>query len=341
MLDFRQLAFLSNEELSRYDIVATHLACAAGMPGSEKIDLGRCIKAIEKLVPWVRKYTDHVLANPDPADAEFSENQQRMRCLVTVLSRGANIRYNPAKIPLDAPLCLEDTFIHGALFGEGGTCASLPVLYTAIGRRLRYPLKLVSSWGPKACHLFCRWDDPAGERFNVEGNETGVGCYPDDHYRNQGQDAHHEKIGRYLVSQTPREEVAGFLMQRGHGWRDAGHRRFTIEAFALAAGMCPDNEFYLGTVKTAYNKWLDEVVRPPRFPEVRLNVHRRRFPDGLPLDLECEILGLEAIETALKDPALEYRWWASLRNGQWRTTQTPRVMGVDSWGGRVEVTFVF
>ena len=38
MLDFRKLALLSDEELGRYDIVETHLACAAGMPGSEKID---------------------------------------------------------------------------------------------------------------------------------------------------------------------------------------------------------------------------------------------------------------------------------------------------------------
>jgi hypothetical protein len=341
MLDFRQLALLSNQELGRYDIVATHLACAAGMPGSDKIDLGRCIKAIEKLVPWVRQYTDHVLANPDPADAGETEAQQRMRCLVTVLWRGANIRYNPAKIPLEAPLCLEDTFIHGALFGDGGTCASLPVLYTAVGRRLRYPLKLVSSWGPKACHLFCRWDDPAGECFNVEGNETGVGCFPDDHYREHGQDPHHEKIGRYLVSQTPREEVAGFIKQRAHGWLDVNNRRLAVDAFALAAAMCPDNEFYLNTAKTEYNRWLDEVVRPPNFPEVRLNVHRRRFPDGLPFDLERDILCLEAIETTLKDPALESRWWASLRNGRWRTMRTPRVMGVDSWGNRVSITFVF
>ena len=189
MLDFRKLAFLSNEELAWYDIVATHLACcAAGMPGSEKIDLTRCTKAIDELVPWVRRYTEYVLTHPDPADSGETEARERMRCLLTMLWKGAKIRYNRAKIPLDAPWELEDSFIHGALFGDGGTCASLPVLYTAVGRHLGYPLKLVSSWGPKANHLFCRWDDPAGERFNVEANETGVNCFADDHYRKHGQD---------------------------------------------------------------------------------------------------------------------------------------------------------
>ena len=62
-------------------------------------------------------------------------------------------------------------FIHGIIDGPGGTCASMPVLYVAVGRRLGYPLKLVEARG----HLLLRWDDPLGQRlgtpdvFNVEG----------------------------------------------------------------------------------------------------------------------------------------------------------------------------
>lgn len=202
MLEFRRLALLCNEELGRYDIVETHLACAAGMPGSEKIDQARCIAEIDKLTEWVRRYTEHCLAHPELADARHRA-QRRMRCLVTVLWKGAKIRYNPAKIPDDAPWSLEDDFIHGVLYGDGGTCATLPVLYTAVGRRLGYPLKLVRSLGQKWNHLFCRWDDPAGERFNVEANYSGVGFHSDDHYRWYGLDRKREEIGRFLVSQTP------------------------------------------------------------------------------------------------------------------------------------------
>ncbi len=36
-------------------------------------------------------------------------------------------------------------YIHSVLTGFGGTCASLPVLYVAIGRRLGWPLYLVGA----------------------------------------------------------------------------------------------------------------------------------------------------------------------------------------------------
>ncbi len=35
---------------------------------------------------------------------------------------------------------------------NGGTCVSMPVLYTAVARRLGYPVKLVLAKG----HAFCR-----------------------------------------------------------------------------------------------------------------------------------------------------------------------------------------
>ena len=165
--DYRLLAHLSDEQLGRYDIVETHLACTVGMPAAEKIDWRRCLAEINRLTDWVRRYTEHCLAHPDPANAGDSPGMYRMRAMLTCLWKGAKIRYNPAKIPDDSVWTWEDSFLHTALFGEGGTCGSLPVLYTAIGRRLGYPLKLVSAWGPVWSHLFCRWDDPAGERFSA------------------------------------------------------------------------------------------------------------------------------------------------------------------------------
>lgn len=54
-------------------------------------------------------------------------------------------------------------FLHGLLGSKRqGTCSSMPVLYSAVGRRLGYPLKLVTIKG----HLFVRWEG-AGERLNV------------------------------------------------------------------------------------------------------------------------------------------------------------------------------
>ena len=61
----------------------------------------------------------------------------------------------------------------------------MPVLYVAVGRRRGYPLKLVEA----PTHLFFRWEDPDGERFNVpevfnvEGTGHGISFHPDDYYR--------------------------------------------------------------------------------------------------------------------------------------------------------------
>jgi hypothetical protein len=50
-------------------------------------------------------------------------------------------------------------FLHGLTQGRGGTCLSMPVAYVAVGRRLGYPLKLVTAKG----HLFARWESLDGK----------------------------------------------------------------------------------------------------------------------------------------------------------------------------------
>ena len=187
--------------------------------------------------------------------------------------------------------------------------ASLPVLYTAVGRHLGYPLKLVSSWGPKANHLFCRWDDPAGEALTWKPMKPGSTVLPTTITANMVNTRPREDWPLSCLPNS-REEVAGFLMQRAHGWLDVRNRRNAVDAFALAAGMCPDNMACLTTLKMDYNWWLDEVLplTPPHFPEIRIRIHRRRYPEGLPFDMEAKILGVEAMEAEVKDPGLVFRW---------------------------------
>src|SRR5260370_30438785 len=98
--------------------------------------------------------------------------------MVLVLQKRFGLRYNLAKVAPETAFTTADTFIHGALLGDGGTCASLPVVYVAVGRRLGYPLRLVSA----KQHFFVRWEGPGGERFTVEANDTGVASPPDDHH---------------------------------------------------------------------------------------------------------------------------------------------------------------
>ena len=114
--------------------------------------------------------------------------------------------------------------------------SSLPVLQVAIGRRLGYPLKLVTTKG----HLFVRWEDST-ERFNIEASGNGVNRFSDDYYRHwplEVSDAEIQAEG-YLKSLSPSEELAVFLSIRGMCWRDAHDHKQAAECFRLATKLNP------------------------------------------------------------------------------------------------------
>jgi hypothetical protein len=135
-----------------------------------------------------------------------------------------------------------DVFLHGLLGPRRmGTCSSMPVLYVALGRRLGYPLKLVTTKG----HLFARWED-ARERFNIEVTGNGLNRFDDSHYRQWPfpvTDAEVKAEG-YLKSLTPAEELAIFLSIRGMCLREAGRNSEAAQAFAAASRLAPKQAHY-------------------------------------------------------------------------------------------------
>ena len=172
MLRWRELVHLSDEQLAALDVAEINLACAEDLPGAEKIDHAECIHRLNHYAWCSSHYTERRMDvfREEPEKYDRSESVFRVICMTTLLWRELGIRYNPAKIPEDVPFDTADTFIYGAVLGEGGTCATLPVVYAAVGRRLGYPIKLVAC----ARHLFARWQGEGGERFNIEVNYTGT-----------------------------------------------------------------------------------------------------------------------------------------------------------------------
>lgn len=267
------------------------------------------------------------LASSDPAqlgarrwDYNNSEGYFRILCMmITVLQRHLGVRYNPAKISDDAPLDTADTFIHGILFGDGGTCGSMAILYVAVGRRLGYPLKLVKARRGPHGHLFPRWDEPEGERFNIEATNQGLGCFPDDYYRTGRYeiDPEIERRSCLLQSMTPREELADFLGCRGHRWVDLKDYPRAVESFTWASVAAPRNEALLGSTVLTMNRWRDALNarKPPCFPEIYVGLGERRFPATLPRELEVGILKLEAMENMLTSPVYERKWWGPVQQG--------------------------
>lgn len=339
MLNVRELIWQTDEQLARYPIEEVNLAAAAGLPGAEYIDHQACFKRIKDAVRKVQRYTLERLPEfrRKPEFYHHSEAKFRVVCLIRLLTGVFNVHYNVDKIPIDIRFDAADTFIHGALMGNGGTCASLLVLYVAVGRRLGYPLKLVSCHH----HLFCRRDDPRGERFNIEANNRSIDTPDDDHYR-QGPffvAPEVEKDCCYLKSHTPRMELADFVAQRGHRWLEAGLEwKQAAESFLWASALVPEHKGYAYCAKTALETWRLqlELMRPPNWPEFNVYFPQRlrRFPPTIPLNVEHHFLFFEEKEKCLLNPRHQ-KWWESLRcsNGV-RTSDIPKSITVRIKAGR-------
>jgi hypothetical protein len=219
MLKFHEMP---TDELSWLDIGEVNLECATGLHGSESIDVRQYVAVLDQWAEVVAAATKRAWGQFERHSAQFkhSEAYFRMLVLVTVLQRDLGVSY--AVRTLGEPFDCTDSrlhFIHGIIEGVGGTCATLPVLFIAIGRRLGYPLKLVAA----GQHLFVRWDDTeTHERFNIEATATGLVTHSDEYYLEwpKAISLRHVRDGWLLKSMSPQEELAVFYETRGRCWLD-------------------------------------------------------------------------------------------------------------------------
>jgi hypothetical protein len=127
----------------------------------------------------------------------------------------------------------------------------MPVLYVAIGRKLGYPLNLVATKG----HLFCRWQGN-GERFNIEATAHGLSRFEDEYYRHWPLEisAEEEKANGYLLSLTPRQELAVFLSIRAMCLRDTGRLAEAADCFLRASQLDPVCQEYQSMARSLQQK---------------------------------------------------------------------------------------
>lgn len=257
-----ELLALSVKQLADVDIARINLLCATGLPGSEHLDVERALRTFDEWAERVHAETErHLYRLADPRYAEHyrsSEAYFRAELLVQVLYEDLGIRYDAKSVGNFSFSDSRVAFIHGMIPSPGqgvaetlgGTCASMPVMVTAVGRRLGYPLKLVTSNG----HIFIRWEGEAEanpawqERFNIEVT-NGFSSFDDDYYKSWPVQVSDEEVrhNRYLVSLTPQEEFATFLAARGHCGED--NRQFAF------AARCYENAYRYDTKRPAYRSW--------------------------------------------------------------------------------------
>ena len=228
-----------------------------------------------------------------------------------------SVRYNTERIDLNVPLDVEDSFLHGIILGKGGSCASLPILYAAVGRRLGYPIKLATVQDPRrrVGHCFARWEGSNGECFNIDSLDGRFCCAPDDWYREEYQvtPEAEQQLGS-LKSLTPRHELADFLLNRAFCWQQLGNHRQA--AFALIPrcflkplpGSINDLAVFL-------NRWHDFLrqVRPPVMPELTIYLPDQQFP-AVPEGLERLFFHINALDLVLQNPEYSNRWWRRMRS---------------------------
>lgn len=236
MLTLEQLRNPSDEEAARFNLAEVDLVLAADLCGPERPDIAACLAWIDRAASWVRRDTEGTFDQfrENPAEFDHSEGIFRVVSMLSVLQRGLKVRYNPDRIGDSADWAdPRDYFLHGMIGGPGGTCASMPVLYVAVGRRLGYSLKLVTTHR----HQFARWDDPSGERFNIEITNKGLNTFPDDYYRTWPVPMRNVPFWwrmNFLRSMTPREEIAEGWQKQGFCLHGMGNIRAAVKAFAIA-----------------------------------------------------------------------------------------------------------
>lgn len=211
------MMLVSEPPLTHGDVAATNLRAARGLPGFESVDEHACLRTLDGWASRVAGESNRLayLFDRNPQTYDYSFSRFRMEALVTVLQRDLGVHYRQELITvIDREFFgrSEHLFVHGVIGGFGGTCCSLPPVYAAVGRRLGYPLRLVHTFQ----HSFVRWDEPGGERFNIECTSRGFLSSPDEYYLTWPKTLTPEQVSRFgsLRSLTEDEEGASFLSNR-------------------------------------------------------------------------------------------------------------------------------
>ena len=333
VFDWQDLVRLPDDDLARLDVAAVNLACADGLPGADRIDWERCLTTLDRWAGCCARFTAGVMPHFRRGACDYPDSEPRFRvqALVTHLQRDLGVRFHPGRIAEDAVYRPEDSFVYGVMQGEGGTCASLPVVYAAVGRRMGYPLLLAET----RSHLFCRWDArPWSECFNIEASGEGVSFFEDNHYRTGGYEMADEAVAAcgYLQSLSPRGELASFLCQRAECWMQERNYGQAVTAFAWANELLPERWQYGLLTGQALNEWRIAVQArlPSRlFPKLDLGLPAPQFFQ-LSRATEREMIALRVTERFLNNPELERRWWQPLRWRPWvRPVGMPDVLSVN------------
>lgn len=291
-------------EMVRYDTAFVNLLCATSLPDTFDLDIPKCLQTLSEWTSHVKAETDRNMHRFRRAPHQYqnSEAFYRVLIMITVLQQDFGVTYDRESAGKTKFESSSEGFLHGLLTGDhAGTCANMPVLYAAVGRKLGYPIYLVGSKG----HLFCRWQDArSGERFNIEASGQGLCVFDDEYYYKWPREITQEEIhhGIFLRNLDPTEEIACFMATRGHCLIDKGHLLDAIIAYSHAHRLAPTCPHILSWLLDALNKDIalrNEGKMPSSYREAD------QWPGGVPFTfftLDCRYQDRTHISAAMVLP---------------------------------------
>lgn len=233
------------------DLAAVSFACASGLPGTEGFDDKKGFVTLDKWARHIKAETDKRYTSYFARPGYYDNSVSKFKIIILILTLqedygvGYNMNLANSKIMMNLqdPSFFHDSkdvFLHGTLTGNRkGTCSSLPILIIVLGRRLGYPLRLVTTRG----HLYARWDSP-DERFNIECSMRGVDFYPDEYYKKWPCRPTQAQVNaeRFFVSLTPGEEIAILTEIRGYCLDANARYREAAIAYGVAMKWRPTSQ---------------------------------------------------------------------------------------------------
>lgn len=279
------------------DIALLNLMVTPGLIAEEKDEvIAYCLKTLDEWSKTVAEQTSRNLHRYRANPKEYkSEAEWRLAMMCTILGQDYKLRYDPrltSSVIQNASnqeffANPNSVFLTGCLSDSRiGTCASLPVLYVAIGRRIGYPMHLVAAKE----HLFARWDDGKGTRVNLEAASAGgFVSHPDSYYRTWPKhlSPEEEKAGGYLRNLTIEESLAVFLTTRAACLQSGGAAMPAINSAAAAYRLAPNlGGISLALTSTLVNAPLDQqaVARRELRELEETMMHNRRMAEQMTMN---------------------------------------------------------
>ena len=252
------------DDFGAKDVAVLNLLCAPTLKGADDLNIRRCLARLDDVTRQVKAAIDRNIhrLSKDP-DYWHCPQMFKASWAVTVIKRYFGVAYNPTiaastlaghpPSPMDNA---RDIFINGVLDENPnrrhGTCASIPVMVAAVGRRLGWPIKLTVA----GRHVLARWDG-GGARFHIEATgPAGMVAQPDEYYRHHiigGKTEEYRKSSFHLRDLTPAEEFTLFMTFRVEALCIADRLDETFLWSARSLQFSPDDPGFLAWAARSLN----------------------------------------------------------------------------------------